>query len=628
MNAMHGRTTFFLLILSVLLGAFIAIVEWGGKDEGDQDRPNLRLLDIEPENVIYWSFSRDTLFVACANEQGQWIMHQPVEARADSIKLNHMLAVMTKLPRGEIVTAAQRASCSLSLDDYGLGKPLARMVLGDAERRHTLAIGGLSPMKDAVYVQVDNSDAVIATSTNLLDIIPRAEADLRDPRLLAGAPAYVKGLAIKRLGGPLVEIIREGTEWIIHKPITARADWFKVSSLLEQLFNLQIRQFMAERMADPTIYGLSDDETILQINIWKDEEKNGLKLCFGNRTNAKGDWIYAAYRGTESVFAVQKDQVDALKVGVSDLRDSRLYFMAAPAIAWIRVEEGEKVLQLQKASSGLWQVTEPAQWKADTRIVEDLINRLNALRVEGFLSSTNPWSPMAPPQAGKLLDLGLEPPSRVIRMADAAPVLDAATQSVAGATAPVTQSAGILPTGRTLAMSRPLPGKEYIYAKFEDEDQIYQLSVAAAVTLALDPIAYRDSVVLALAPSDVTKIMLRKKDVVQAVTREGTGPWVPVAPSVGPVNSASITTLLEKTATLRAVRFECSERNDLGIYGLKNPRGSLTFILSGQEGIQKTLILGEASEDLGVYAIVQGQEAVFILPKALADQLLQDITRQ
>jgi hypothetical protein len=65
----------------------------------------------------------------------------------------------------------------------------------------------------------------------------------------------------------------------------------------------------------------------------------------------------------------------------------------------------------------------------------------------------------------------------------------------------------------------------------------------------------------------------------------------------------------------------------LGVYGLKDPRGSITFSLSGQAGIQKTLVLGDASEDLGVYGMVQGQEAVFILPKALADQLLQDITR-
>ncbi len=612
---MHGRTTFFLLVLALLLGAFIAIVEWGGKDEDGQDRPNMRLLNIEPENITYWSFSRDNLFVACANEQGQWFIHKPVEARADGIKLNHMLAVIAKLPRGEIVTADQRESRSLFLDDYGLGKPMARMVLGDAEHRYTLAVGGLSPMKDAVYVQVDNSADVITTSTNLLEIIPRAAADLRDPRLLAGAPAYVKGFAIKQLGGPLIEIIREGTEWIIHKPVVARADWFKVSSLLEQLFNLQIQEFVAERMADPAIYGLSDDEMVLQFAIWKDEEKNGLKLCFGNRTNEKGDLIYTAYRGTGSVFAVRKDQVDALKVGIGDLRDSRLYFMAADAVTRIRLEEGEKALQLQKAASGEWQVAEPAQWKADTRIVEELINRLNALRIEGFVNGTN------------LTELGLDSPARVIRLDDAVPVADAATQGVAGVTAYAVQTVGSMPAGRTLALSRPLPGKEYIYAKFADEDQVYQLSVAAAVTLAMDPIAYRDSVVLSLDPAAVTKITLQKKDVEQVVTREGTGAWVPVAPCVGPVNLAAITTLLERMTTLRAVRFERSEHNDLGIYGLKDPRASLTFILSGQESIRKTIVIGEASEDSGVYAKVKGQEVVFILPKALADQLLQDITR-
>jgi hypothetical protein len=205
--------------------------------------------------------------------------------------------------------------------------------------------------------------------------------------------------------------------------------------------------------------------------------------------------------------------------------------------------------------------------------------------------------------------------------------MDAATQSVTGATASASHSAGILSAGRTLAMSRPLPGKEYVYAKFDDEDQIYQLSAAAAGTLALDPIVYRDSVALALAPTAVTKIVLRKKDGEQAVMRAETGPWVPVAPCVGPVNLEVIAALLENMAALRAVRFERSERKDLGIYGLKDQRGSLTFILSGPEGIQKTLVLGESSEDLGVYAIVQGQEAVFILPEALADQLLRDITR-
>lgn len=613
---MHGRTTFLLLALSMLMGAFIAIVEWGGKDEEHPNQPNPRLLEIEPEHVVFWSFARDTLSIACVNEQGQWLINKPIEARANSIKLNHMLAAMAKLPRKEIVTAAQRTSRSLSLNDYGLDPPLGHMVLGNAEHRYTIAIGGLSPLKDAVYVQVDKSEDAIATSTNLLDIMPRAVADLRDPRLLSGAPADVKGLTIKKLGAPLIEISQEDTEWVIHKPITARADWLKISSLLEQLFDLQIKQFVTENTADPAIYGLHEDEAVLQLNIWSNEAKSGIKLCFGNQVKENDDLIYTAYRGTGSVFAVQKNKIDALKLGINDLRDSRIYFMALPSIVWIRITEGEKVLQLQKSGEGLWQVTEPTQWKADTRVVEDLINRLNALRIDGFAVNTN------------LAALGLDPPARVIHLADAAPTPDTTTQKVVGVTAAAPQTAVARPTsGRMLAMSRPLPGKEYIYAKFTDDDQLYQISMTATATLALDPLAYRDNVVLSMEPTAVTKIILRKNNVTQTVARENVGPWLPVAPAVGPVNLTIITALLEKTARLQAMRFERSTRNDLGIYGLKDPRASLTFVLSGQEGIQKTLVLGEASEDPGVYGMIQGQEVVFILPRALADQLLQDITR-
>lgn len=619
---MHLRTTFFLLVLALLLGALIAVVERSGQDQEESEQPPRRLLELETENVSYWSFARDDLFVECTLSQGQWLIQQPVAARADNSKLNHMLAVMQKLPRREVVTARERESRSLTLADYGLAKPWARLVLGDHEQRFDLAVGGLSPMKDAVYVHYAHSDEVIATATNLLDIIPRALADLRDLRLVPGMPDYVKGFEIKRQGGPLIEIVREGTEWVIQKPLLARADTFKVTQLLQQLFNLQIQQFIAEQMADPAIYGLSDDETSLQFNIWHDQSKTGLKLSFGRPTNENGDLVYAAYRGAGQVLAVSKPLVESLPASLKELRDARLYLLAPGAFAWIRIEEGEKALELQKDKAGSWQVTEPEQWKADTRLVEDLINRLNTLRIEAFLSDTN------------LAALGLLSPGRVIRVADAPPSGVAPTQTVAGVALPepVGQIApatvpGLTTSRRTLCLSRPLPGREYIYAKFEDEPQLYQLSVAAVATLALDPLAYRDLVVLVLDPATVTRIALRTNDLEQAVSREGAARWVAAAPENREVNLPAITALLEQISSLRVLRFEHSGLRDLGVYGLKNPRGSLTISLSGESALQKTLILGAASEDHDVYGMVQGEETVFVLPKALAEQLLQPLTR-
>ncbi|MBI2441300.1 MAG: DUF4340 domain-containing protein [Lentisphaerae bacterium] len=612
---MHLRTTFFLLVLTLLLAAFIAIVERSGRESVEPLKPKLRLLEIEAENVSYCSFARDELFVEFLLSDGQWMIQQPVAARADNGKLNHILFVLGKLPRHEIITAPERQSRALSLEDYGLAKPWARVVLGNAQQRYPLAVGALAPLRDALYVRFEESDEVIVTATNLLEIIPRAVADLRDRRLLPGTSAYIQGLEIKRLGGPRIEIAREGAEWIIQKPLVARADAFKVTHLLEQLFNLPIQQFVAEHMAEPAIYGLSDDEATLQFSLRQDKSADSLKLYFGRLVSGQGDLLYAAFRGTGQVFAVQKSQVENLGMSLSELRDSRLYFLSPAAIVWIRIEEGEKALQLQKDPAGFWQVTAPEQCKADTRRVEDLINRLNTLRIESFLSGTN------------LAELGLSPPERVIRMATLPLVSANATQNVAAAAVSAKPGAAVAPNGRTLLLSRPMSGREYVHARFEEETEIYQISVAAAATVALDPLAYRDLVALELDPAAITAIVLRKKDVEHSVVREGTGPWRAAASPGAQVNLAAITALLEQITALRVLRFERSELRDLGVYGLKDPRGKLTFSLSGQSGLQKTLLLGETSEDRGVYGMVQGQDSVFVLPKALAEELLQDLTR-
>lgn len=597
---MQGRTTFFLLVLVILLGAFVAVTEWGAGREGELQRPRpARLLDLEPEHVDFWSFYRDGLYCECVREQGQWLLRKPVQARANAVKINHMLGVMTALPRQEIVTAAQRDSRALSLSDYGLLKPAARMALGAAARRHTLNIGVESPMQDAVYVQLDGADAVIATATNLLDVMPRAADDLRDPRLVPGSPANVKGLELKSRGRPLVRIVREGPEWIIHKPITARADWERISALLDRIFALEAQRFVADRLADPDAFGLGDDEALLLIHLWQDEESNGQTLCFGDRAGGPDDPILAVSRGEGTVMTVRRDTVEALNVTLESVRDARLYFMNAEKIGWIQIEDDERRLRLWKQDAAGWLIMAPVQCKADNRAVGDLVNRLNALRIEAFLNATN------------LAALGLDPPARVVRVAETPPSAE--------------EQNGVAAGGRALALSRTQPGREFLYAKFEDEDQVCQISVAAAAALSADPLHYRDNVALALDPAAVTRIAQRRGTREQMAARAGAAQWTAVTPPSGRVRLEVVRAMLDHLSALRVLRYERPERGDLGVYGLKEPRSSVTFGLSGQAGIQKTLMLGDESEDLGVYAMVQGQDVICVLPRAAADAFLAEI---
>ncbi len=601
---MHARTTGLLLVLVLMLGVFVGLLEWGDRGEPPPPRPRpTALIEIEPERIAFWSFQRDGLYVECVNDHGQWRLRKPVEARADPVKMNHLLGILAGLPRLDSVTVGQYESRALDPADFGLREPAARMAFGNAARRYTLAVGGHTPMRDAVYAQLDHDPAILVTSTNLLDLIPRSADDLRDARLLAGAPASVRGLDLKVQGRPLVRVQREGGDWILRKPVTARADPARVAAVLDQLFALSAQQFVTERLADPSVYGLDDDEAFLVVQLWQNEEPGGLKMAFSARGDEQGDRMVAAVGGTGTVYAVRRDAVEALAVPLDSLRDPRLYFMNTDAAAWIRLEDGDQRLLLENYAETGWQVREPVQWKADDRAVADLLHRLNALRADGTLAATN------------LAALGLDPPARRVSVADGPPPGGAATPAGSGL------------SGRTLALGRQWPGREYVQARFEDEELVYQVSAAAVAALSLDPVQYRDSLVLNVAPEAVTRMTLRRGTVEQSIVRSDAGSWQPADPAAGPVRAAAVGALLEVLAGLRVLRFERPERGDLAVYGLKEPGASLTLSLNGQEGIQKTLLLGDESEDLGVYGMIQGQDVVFVLPRPAAETVRAGLWR-
>lgn len=604
---MHGKTTFLLLLAVGLAACFVWIVEWGDDSAPPPARQRTMLLAMEPEKIILLSFYREGLFMECANERGQWLITKPIRARADHSRINRILTVLESLPRGEIITAAQRQNREIALEDYGLMKPRARIVLGDPDKQFTVNIGADSPLKDAVYVQLDNQEDVIVTSTNLLDIIPRQVADLRDTCLLPGALAYIQQVEIKRWNGPLIRLDREGAEWVLRKPVLARADWLKVNQFLDQLLNLKIERFVSDTMSDPAAYGLSDDEAPLQITVWQDEQKHGDKLLFGKSADSQDRLIYAGVRGSGFVYAVPRETVDHWPATVAELRDARLYFMAPERIAYIRLEEGERALEFIKLKDQGWQIREPRPWKADARAVPDLLGRLNALRVESFGAGTN-WPAV-----------GLDKPARRICLADRVPVAGTASQAVTSAA--MAESAA----GRTLEISRLMPGQEYVWAKFNDEPQVVRLSAAATATLVMDPMAYRDRTVLTLDPAAIQKITLKKDGIEQVIERDEAGAWKPGAASAGTIDAGVVNEVLQRAAGLTALRFEHGDTPDLTVYGLKTPRAALTFNLRGAEGIQKTLLLGEHAEEAGVYAMVQGQDAVFVLDPAIVDGLLRNL---
>ena len=90
-------------------------------------------------------------------------------------------------------------------------------------------------------------------------------------------------------------------------------------------------------------------------------------------------------------------------------------------------------------------------------------------------------------------------------------------------------------------------------------------------------------------------------------------------------NQEGIADVLRLVSRLRAVRIESQNPPHLASYGLDRTGVTLSFNLSGGEGIQRSLILGFRARTDGIYAMIQGQDVVFVLATDAAERLTRDV---
>ena len=262
---------------------------------------------------------------------------------------------------------------------------------------------------------------------------------------------------------------------------------------------------------------------------------------------------------------------------------------------------------------------------ADEQAVAELLRRITDLRVQSFADGTQT----------NLAQLGLATPACVVQVLEEFPESGARPEARPGepaAAAPQPKGkANRLWIGQAPRDARP------VRVKFEDDPLIfgegatvYDVSPAAVGALGPDlvnPLLYRDRTMLAVHPKNVRRISLVRGQAEQTVARNENekDAWVAVSPVNGQPREDVVEDVLFHVANLRAFRVEGHNVKDLGPYGLGRPETLLTLGLSGGEGIQKSLLLGSEAGAEGRYAMIQGQDVVFVLEKSVADRLARDL---
>ena len=620
---MKARTTLWLFVVAFVMGAVILVVK-SARNVPQEDVSGPVLPGFRAEEASRLLISKGALCLELlAVGDGRWRIERPVSADADGPRVARILNALESLRRGEVITAEQCRQRELTLDDYGLKSPRARVVVLDPGGRREIFIGNESEIGRALYIKLAGRDEITAVSRSLWDVLPETLDEMRSRVVLDVEPSRVERLEIWRQSGGFAQLSRIDGVWQIRQPVSARADQAFVQNLLDAIRSLRVAEFAWDPPASggegggDIMYGVAPDEAAARVTVWHEKEEVGRELIIGKAADAQGARVYVRRRGEQSVFAVSGEILKFLSAPVSQFRDRSIFRIPASAVQIASFRDGDVCLSLVKHPESGWMITEPVLRKADDAVVEQRLLLITRLSAEDFVAET----------ATNLSEYGLSPPRYSFYLGTQAP-----SSLVSAASAPPGKpfsASASPPYSRRLLVAAFKEGEEQVYARIDGEPAVFRIARSAleqSVAGLADPLVFRDRTMMAVPPDEILRITLLAQGREEIVARDDHNGWHVIQPGTNRPNNEVIQDVLLAAASLKALRIESGSAKSAAAYGLEPPAAALTLDLRAGAGIRKSLLIGFRAGDDGYFAAVQGDPAVFVLERGAAERLLRPLT--
>ncbi len=611
---MSWKPSVWLLILVVLTSLFIFMIEQKTESSARALPLDVPLLQFSPDTVSRLAVKTRDVAIECVRRDGQWFLIRPIEARADEARIKHFIQALDDCRVRETLTAERLIQRNLTFASFGLESPRAQLLVGNESRVDEVLVGDESPLGDLVYLRLKNSPDVVGASCKFGEILPFDLDSVKDRAVFPASLKRVVRLELKHAAGFVQLALRDG-QWRIQQPVDARADNRQVELLIQSLMALKIGDFGSGKTpSDFSVYGLATDDAVLQITLTP-EGRAPLVLTVGKARQDQPSLVYAKISDVPSICSIDKAILALQAVKVDSLRDRRLCHADPAAIVTIMAREGDSKLVMVKDESGRWQIAEPFRFKADAQAVGGLLRAICNVKVVESAGDgqTNGLNGVIPPFPCRL-SIAMELPAESVtnQLQPPGPDGTAWTYRFAAPGADGTNSPVYCDETKTLTEVSPQELRA-VWPQFR-----HALSLA-------DPRPYMDCRMFELQPDQVRRITSTRKGREETVTVGNDGIWLADSPPDGQIVKGSIPALLNMAASLQAERIESMNATNTSTYGISESSARITFGLTGTNGIQKTVILGNPCGTNGIYSMIQGQDVVFVLKNELAQALTRPL---
>ncbi len=306
---------------------------------------------------------------------GAWQVVEPSKAPADEMEMTSITSSLAGLEMQRVVDANAGDMKKYGLDPARVS--VAFRSKGQKEPRR-VDIGDKTPTGGDLYARVPGEKRVFLVSSFLDSTFNKTPFALRDKTILKIDRQKADGLELVE-GATNVQLAKKGSDWMLVKPLAARADFAVVESSLERIGAGQMVGIIEENPASLAKYGL--DKPTATINVAMGSSRATLLL--GKTENAV---VYAKDASRPMVFTVAPTlKTDVIKP-VSDFRRKDLFDARAFTTTHIEFKRGSETIVLDKSTGKdakeIWK--NGAGKEVDATKADDLVNRITGLRASSF----------------------------------------------------------------------------------------------------------------------------------------------------------------------------------------------------------------------------------------------------
>ncbi len=491
---MRTKVTLVLLFLNVVLFFYVFYYE-------RPLRTQLAALEarravLPPEVASMGAFTRTTpagdVLSAEKRADGAWWLTRPYEWPANPNAVSRIHNELQFLRNETKFKVADLATTGQTLADYGLDQPSLTFSFTAAGRTFDLRLGDDTKAGNRLYLLSPDGAYVHVVNRGLADSLGLTLADLRSPAIFTIPVFEVRSLGAQT-ATLKTRLRRDATRWSFETPINARAKKAAVEVAVNALNTLQARQFFDPR--DPALERAALDQPTLRVTLEGNARRE--TLLIGGPAPAPPDaapeeagtveYRFARFEDKDIVFSTALPTqpyhlLDTLRSAQEKLRDAQVLefdprnisslILAAPGRTDLTLQRLESAGGAATQAADSWQLVlrgadgqAPSTRPADTAAVDDLLDKLQALAAERYLTDA--------PSAADIESSGFNRPEREI-------TLNLAT------TARTTD-----PSALKLLLGTSPERRDAAFAKLDNSPSIYQVTPEILRDTALEPLRYR-----------------------------------------------------------------------------------------------------------------------------------------